>query len=1636
MSGNKFTTDRAPTNARIDLKGTITVADRGIVGIFSPHVSNSGTITANLGQVTLGGVQTTVVDFTGDGLMTFEGGNVTIQAVNGSITESGSIDASGALGGGDVKVWATENAGFNGNIKAEALANSQGAYDGGFVEVSGLKKLGFSGNVSTLSLSGGKVGTLLLDPTDITVDSTGTGSFSAIPAGEFTISAATVLSILRSNHLILSATNSITINQEINWSWNNTTGLPNTAASVLTLSAGAGGVTVDQSITSSASGGLVITTTGGGAVNLNAGIDVNSLYIGSSGKVTGKAEISNGTGALTINAVKDISITGGISSSNYSSLAANPGNATITSTTGNVSIASISMYKYASDWTRAVAGSVAINAGNGANIGNVVLNGAIDVNALTINASGWVKGYGSTTIHSGGLSITAGNNISFEGKSTINADNSNSRQTTPGNAYFASINGNVSIASLNIYKYASDWTQAVAGWVTINATNGSVSVTGEFSGLSGASKTGWSSTLSSDLTTGTITNSTSGGVLLSSTGKLTAATITSNGSGIIDITSNGKLTANTIINYGAGGIKLRSNGDLVTATITSIGDGGIKITSGGDLYAGLITNVGIGGITLKSEGNMKLSGNLLGGKGDVVVATTGSDKSVTLINSMVVTGAVGKSLYVRSGSGGFVAGYNTLTAYTIGTNGSVNPMDMYYYGGEMMRSGANKAVNLVNGKFTYQPLEFAAAGDQYILPSNYTATEFDIAGNTLKITASAVTDKLKELIVVGGGSVKLDNVTSNLQSITANGISVSGKNVFSGDLTLVSNGEVLVNGGTDNHRAGIVVTNASSLTVSGSLTLDQEVSVKSTGTGYSAYGIFIDRANLTAGQNLTLIQNGTISATGQDGSAYGIDIVGRSSGVVTLTAGNDINFTQNGAISSSGSSAYGILLDGSNNDNKSTARLGYSLGIEFADSSITAGNDIIFDQRGASSSDIGGAFGIDIYSTQSQQKTNSRILAGRDVRGYQGGNVTQNYQAPAIGAQFISSELQAGYNGTTTAPGKTTAVSPTITSSTTTLKRGSINFFQFGMIGSGLASTFGVSSPYSNSKLNSVNPDGSVDSSNNPAPSGKVATTMRGISAPDSDSTIYSGQAVGIIIDSSQFTAANDILLNQFGSLDNSDQGILLISRGTTATKSLTLSGMNSQTSTISLLTNGKNVKLINASPITPASRGKPAKQPDALFKVSYAKDLHIDLGGGVFNAGNQMLDATNLHLILAISNQSDNGGASDSVLLKGGNGDGIAIQLGSNGSFTRVTPLTGSLTIDGSTSSYTELNKYFDSNIPLNVLLGDSGAETTQSVGIKVKDSLTISGVYNHGEYDNSLKLDWIEGGNVRVTGDTSFNNSVTIMSSGKFAKIQQASAAVAATATKAAIPAVTGIYAGITIEANLTTLTGAEAEQVNSLTLIQNASNVPDRKTGNYSSGYGADNNAYGVYVTSKGSLGTVDDSSNLTIIQNGDITAKGTGSAKGIYIAGSIYQDGATSYSFGKLKADATATLSLLPMQAAKAAPQGGVVVGGDINATISTTGLATNINQTANRAAINWTSFNVAPTESVNFTVPNNGATLNTVTGNAASLIQGTVTSNGTLYLVNPNGFVFDTGSKVHAQNFVATTGTIDATKFWQTSLAKN
>ena len=128
--------------------------------------------------------------------------------------------------------------------------------------------------------------------------------------------------------------------------------------------------------------------------------------------------------------------------------------------------------------------------------------------------------------------------------------------------------------------------------------------------------------------------------------------------------------------------------------------------------------------------------------------------------------------------------------------------------------------------------------------------------------------------------------------------------------------------------------------------------------------------------------------------------------------------------------------------------------------------------------------------------------------------------------------------------------------------------------------------------------------------------------------------------------------------------------------------------------------------------------------------------------------------------------------------------------------------------------------------------------------------------------------------------------------------------------------------------------------------------------------------------------------------------------------------TSASGGAVLAMKALAISLMMAGAAAyAAPVGGVVTAGA--ATIGGVPGSVVINQSSQNAAINWQSFNVASGESVRFVQPNsNSVALNRVIGSDPSSILGTLSANGKVFLVNPNGILFGKGASVNVGGLVA------------------
>jgi filamentous hemagglutinin family protein len=114
-------------------------------------------------------------------------------------------------------------------------------------------------------------------------------------------------------------------------------------------------------------------------------------------------------------------------------------------------------------------------------------------------------------------------------------------------------------------------------------------------------------------------------------------------------------------------------------------------------------------------------------------------------------------------------------------------------------------------------------------------------------------------------------------------------------------------------------------------------------------------------------------------------------------------------------------------------------------------------------------------------------------------------------------------------------------------------------------------------------------------------------------------------------------------------------------------------------------------------------------------------------------------------------------------------------------------------------------------------------------------------------------------------------------------------------------------------------------------------------------------------------------------------------------------------------------------AQALPSGAATVQGQ--ASITTQGNRMTVTSSSN-AILNWQSFSIGAGQSVRFDQPTSSSqVLNRVLGNDPSHIFGQLSSNGRVWLLNPNGVLFGPTARVDVAGLVASTLNISDTD-WQ------
>jgi len=626
-------------------------------------------------------------------LLTVVGKNVDIKA-----------DAGITGDGGKIVIWSDGNTYFAGDISAKGGSLSG---DGGFVEVSGKENLGFYGTVNTTAANG-ELGTLLLDPTDITIHDVGEGGQAQddqLPdiyqaeddLGDVTyeIDEIAIEDYLTSN-IILEASNSITINNLAD----NLLGVGRQNPGTYTITFTAGGAFAMDSTDTISSHGITITgsslTLGSlttdaltaGNINLTstAGtIDINGTITTNGGSFTASANYTDGIIDVAEGATINVGVGNMTLTGDYYYIAATPDEF--------VGTGALTLQPYTADRSIGLAGAAGdwgltqnqltgfMNGGfSSLTIGKSGGTHAIVLNALTLADPITLRG-GSITINSaltttGAVTFTSSGAVDINHDIVTNGgafnsagttfDDTGGSVTTSGGLVTVNHSGAITVAgTINAGAGGIDIDSTGAGSITlsnsalvtansaINVNNASGIITSSAASDGTAEITSAGGTITLEATSGIIDSPQTGGLDIDSGGG--AVSLTGDGAGniIVDyVSADADAVSLTLTHSNTGNITYNSLATgLLTVNASSSTNGNISINNDAGITAGGALAAGGSDVTISGVGAININGAVSGGTdGNIVITSeTGSNGSITSNSSGTITA-------------GSTSGYITLNA--------------------------------------------------------------------------------------------------------------------------------------------------------------------------------------------------------------------------------------------------------------------------------------------------------------------------------------------------------------------------------------------------------------------------------------------------------------------------------------------------------------------------------------------------------------------------------------------------------------------------------------------------------------------------------------------------------------------------------------------------------------------------------------------------------------------------------------------------------------------------------------------------------------------------------------------------------------------------------------------------------------
>ena len=887
--------------------GNSTVINSGhIMATGKASGEKGGTVEVTGDQIAL--LSGTVVDASGDaggGTIRiggdFHGKGITPTASKTIVQTDAQIiaDALTTGNGGNVTVWADDRTQFEGTISAKG-GNLSG--DGGFVETSGHNVLGFNGFVDTTAAHG-NVGTLLLDPTDITISTsanTGTmtfsgGQFADTTASSSNLNVTTLQNQLASSNVLvttasgLGGTGNLTVSNPVTWS----------SAYSLTLFA-------NNDLTVNA--GITYTGSSANSLTLQAN---NDISVSGTLKATGTGKLD-----ITLNSDRDASGAGAIVLN--VGLTSNGGNITLGGGSGMISAGSGYAYGDAANYPGIWTNLISVNAGGG----NIIANGR-----------GYSAGSGTTQgIYVGGSFTTTGN-----GNITLNG--------------IGGTSGSANGVQLGFGGVGSGTVTTANGNIVINGTGGVGSGSTSGVNIRGAlSSTGGSITLTGIPGTGNGTNTgiTTLGAYASigngnQTGNITFVTDTL--SLVMPIQTTGMVTINpytastTIGVAGGSGNLAITNAILGNITASNIVIGNISDTGNltANAYSSWASNLSL----ITGNGLITIAGAQAMGANNFMLQT---DTTPTFSSTVTTTGTVSILPATASTSIGFSGGAGTLQitqammnaisapTVTIGRsdatsggtlttaaytwNSTLNTLNLYGYNeviGGTLTSGntsgtQDKNLNLyANNDIKVNSSSAISSSSTYGKMNILLDSDYDASG------AGAIS--VSPNLTSNGGNITLGGGNGNITAGSGyaygdSGTNLSGINLGAGATVSAGGGNIVMNGygyagGSNTTGANGIAINGATVQTTGNGTITLSGTGAGTGNGTGNTGININSAALLS------VANGNLSLTGTGGATAGNNDDGISTAgtsIIQSTGNGTITLIGYGGGTGAGASNHGIAV--------------------------------------------------------------------------------------------------------------------------------------------------------------------------------------------------------------------------------------------------------------------------------------------------------------------------------------------------------------------------------------------------------------------------------------------------------------------------------------------------------------------------------------------------------------------------------------------------------------------------------------------------------------------------------------------------------------------------------------------------------